>query len=101
MKYSKEEKTMWLEDWKQSGKSANAYAKENGLVPWTFNKWTKEEKEAETKKEFVELRPKTKTKTQTQTTTVIIEKGDIKIHFPHGISINDLSAVIESLQVTV
>ena len=54
MKYSKEEKTMWLEDWKQSGKSANAYAKENGLVPWTFNKWTKDE----VKTNFVEIRSK-------------------------------------------
>ena len=40
-KYSKEEKTMWLEDWKQSGKGAWLYAKENGLVPQTFVNWTK------------------------------------------------------------
>ncbi|MDR2596447.1 MAG: hypothetical protein LBC76_03905 [Treponema sp.] len=36
MKYGKEEKIMWLEDWQQSGKSAWVYAKENGLVPWTL-----------------------------------------------------------------
>ena len=36
MRYSKEEKAMWVEDWRQSGKNATAYAKENGLVAWTF-----------------------------------------------------------------
>ena len=33
MKYSEEEKAMWLEDWRQSGKSVWAYAKANGLNP--------------------------------------------------------------------
>jgi len=32
MKYSKEEKTMWLEDWKQSGKST----KQNGVEPFLY-----------------------------------------------------------------
>jgi len=32
MQYSKEEKAMWLEDWRQSGKTAWAYAKENGQL---------------------------------------------------------------------
>ena len=53
MKYSEEEKAMWLEDWRQSGKSAWAYAKANGMSPQTFAKWTKTgEKE---KPCFVEL----------------------------------------------
>jgi transposase-like protein len=47
MKFSKEEKAMWLEDWRQSGKSAWTYAKENGLNPQTFAKWAKEGTEAE------------------------------------------------------
>ncbi|MCL1836422.1 MAG: hypothetical protein FWG46_02610 [Treponema sp.] len=38
MRYSKEEKAMWLEDWWQSGKSAWVYAKENGLNPWALPK---------------------------------------------------------------
>jgi hypothetical protein len=41
MKFSEEEKAMWLEDWRGSGKSAWAYAKENGLTPQTFVRWTK------------------------------------------------------------
>jgi hypothetical protein len=41
MKISEEEKEMRLEDWRQSGKSAWAYAKENGFVPQTFVKWVK------------------------------------------------------------
>jgi hypothetical protein len=43
MKFSEEEKAMWLEDWRRSEKSAWAYAMENGLVPQTFVKWAKAE----------------------------------------------------------
>ena len=43
MKFSTEEKAMWLEDWKKSGKSAWAYAKENGITPQTFCRWMKNE----------------------------------------------------------
>jgi len=41
MKFSEEEKAMWLEDWRRSGKKAWTYAKENGLIPQTFVGWTK------------------------------------------------------------
>ena len=41
MHFSEEEKTMWLDDWRGSGKSAWAYAKENGLNQQTFVRWTK------------------------------------------------------------
>jgi hypothetical protein len=41
MKFSEEEKAMWLEDWEKRGKSAWAYAKANGLNLQTFKKWTK------------------------------------------------------------
>jgi len=44
MIYSEEEKGMWLDDWRQSGKSAWAYAKANKLNLQTFVKWTKAEK---------------------------------------------------------
>jgi len=99
MKYSKEERAMWLEDWKQSGKSANAYAKENGLAPWTFNKWTKDEKETGAKRDFVEVRPMAKAKTQGA--AILIEKGDVRIHIPLGISSSELSTVIESLRAAL
>jgi hypothetical protein len=33
MKFSKEEKAMWIADWKQSRKSAWSYANENRLCP--------------------------------------------------------------------
>lgn len=95
MRYSKEEKTMWVDDWKQSGKCASVYAKENGLVPWTFIRWTKEEKEAEAIKGFVEIRPKTKVKPQVA--TILIEKGDIRIYVPVGIDSGEIRTVIASL----
>ena len=37
-KFSKEEKAVWLEDWRRSGMKAWIYAKENGLNPQTFTK---------------------------------------------------------------
>ena len=41
MKYSKEEKAKWLEDWRKSGKGAWAFARANGLKPQTFINWAK------------------------------------------------------------
>ena len=38
MKISEEEKAMWLEDWRRSGKKAWTYARENGLVPFKYLK---------------------------------------------------------------
>jgi len=97
MTYSKEEKAMWLEDWRQSGKSAWAYAKENGLIPQTFATWTK--KVAKEKSGFVEIRQEQKQKLKTP--GILIEKGDIKIHLPCGISGNDLNTIIESLRESI
>jgi transposase-like protein len=46
MKFSGEEKAMRLEDWRESGMNAWAFAKANGLNPQTFVKWKKEGMEA-------------------------------------------------------
>jgi len=98
MTYSKEEKAMWLEDWRQSGKSAWTYAKENGLIPQTFVTWAK--KFAKEKSGFVEIKQQER-KPRLNAPGIVIEKGDLKIHLPFGISSNDLSAVIESLELSV
>ena len=97
MTYRKEEKAMWLEDWQQSGKSAWTYARENGLIPQTFVTWTK--KVTKEKSGFIEIKPEQKPKLNTS--GILIEKGDIRIHLPFGISSNDLSTVIESLRASI
>jgi transposase-like protein len=97
MSYSNEEKAMWLEDWKQSGKGAWAYARENGLIPQTFVGWTK--KGIKAKQDFVEIRPKARTLPQTR--GILIEKGDIKIHLPIGIGSNDLCTILEGLRAAI
>jgi len=97
MTYSKEEKAMWLEDWRQSGKSAWTYAKENGLIPQTFVTWAK--KFAKEKSGFVEI--KQERKPRLNAPGIVIEKGDLKIHLPFGISGKDLSAIIENLELSV
>jgi len=53
MRFSNEEKMMWLADWKSSGKSLWKYAKENGLCPQTFAKWTQVKNESQSG--FVEV----------------------------------------------
>jgi len=97
MTYSKEEKAMWLDDWLQSGKGAWTYARENGIIPQTFVTWTK--KFAKEKSGFVEIKQEKKSKLNAS--GICIEKGDLKIHLPFGISSNDLSTIIESLRVSI
>ena len=100
MRYSEEEKTMWLEDWKASGKSAWAYAKENRLKQQTFINWTKAERE--TKQNFVEI-PTISTanaamvKPSMSIPEILIEKGEVKIYIPLVINHNQLRAVMEGL----
>jgi len=94
MKYSKEEKAMWLEDWRGSGKSAYAYAKENGFIPWTFIKWTKEE--AIVHQGFVEV--PVQVMPSQEVPEVVIEKGELKIHIPATLSACQMQNVMEGLR---
>ena len=99
MKVSEEEKAMWLEDWRQSGKSAWAYAKDNSLNPQTFVRWTKAA--AASKPCFVEvsmpvLAPAMNAPNK-QEPEILIERGDVKIHIPAALGNSGLRAVIESL----
>ena len=96
MQYSKEEKAMWLEDWRQSGKSAWAYAKENGLNPQTFANWTKAKHEPAERACFVEV-PARIIPQSVQIPEILIEKGDVKIHIPLNIGRGELCAVMEGL----
>ena len=94
MRFSKEEKTKWLEGWRQSGKNAHRYAKENGLIPWTFIRWTKEE--AEASQRFVEV-PVQSMLLPGKITEILIEKGELKIHVPVGLGGKDLRSVMEGI----
>jgi transposase-like protein len=97
-KYSEEEKSRWLEEWKHSGISAWSFAKEKGLHRQTFAKWVKNEKE--TKSSFVEIAADKKQYIQTAH-EILIEKGDIKIHLPLSASKIELSTVIETLRAAL
>jgi len=96
-RYSEEKKSMWLQDWRESGKSAWAYAKENGLNTQTLINWTK--KERVTDPYFVEVSlPVAKPPPQTANSLEIrIEKGDVKIHIPLCIGCNELRSIMEGL----
>jgi transposase-like protein len=89
MQYSKEEKVKRLEDWKQSGKSAWAFAKENGLNPQTFTRWTK----PETGQSLVEVPSKIIQPGQ-NTKEILIEKREMKIHIPMGMGLSELCSII-------
>jgi len=92
MNFSTEEKAMWLEDWRRSGKKAWSYAKENGLIPQTFVSWTKRENKAG----FVEI-PAPMIPPANATQEILIEKADIKIHIPVNLDRSELLVVMEML----
>jgi len=94
MNYSTEEKAKLLEGWRQSGKSISAYAREQGLVRWTFTKWIKAERDA--KSGFVEV-PAAVLKPTAHVPQLLIEKGDIRIHIPLEADSAALRAVMEGL----
>ena len=101
MRYSKEERAMWLEDWRQSEKSAWVYAKENGLNPQTFVNWTKTKPEGhrtleEAGMSFVEI-PTQVMAYPVQAQEILIEKGAVKIHIPLVLGRAELRAVMEGL----
>jgi transposase-like protein len=98
MKFSEEEKSMWISDWQESGKSAWSYAKANGLNPQTFKKWTKPKTESQVG--FVEV-PATITQVQQSTDEILIERGDVKIHIPVSIGSMELRTIFSALRGVV
>jgi transposase-like protein len=90
-RYGVEEKAKRLEDWKKSGKSARAYAKENGINPQTFSKRAKRKEGPG----FVEIQP-ARAETPAARKGIVIEKGDIKVRLPPEWSARELCAVLES-----
>jgi hypothetical protein len=97
MRFSEEEKAMWLEDWRQSGKSAWVYAKENGLIPQTFTRWTKRRAESKPDPGFVKLPLGDKLPPQ-HLSEILIEKGNVKIHIPVSLGCGGLRAIMEGLR---
>jgi transposase-like protein len=96
MRYSEEEKEMWVEDWRQSGKSALAYAKGNGLNAQTFVRWTKAG--SEERLSFVEVRQHLPMPIPSpEVCEILIEKGEVKIHLPLSMGRSELRAVMEGL----
>jgi hypothetical protein len=95
-KYSKEEKLIWLADWRQSGKSAWGYAKEKGINPQTFSKWTKAGNESEAEPCFIEVSAHVLSPISS-ISEILIEKGDVRIHIPLSLNSNELRAVMEGL----
>ena len=96
MRYSKEEKAKLLEEWRQSGKSIQAYVKERGLVRWTFHKWLKAEKESGHR--IVEVSAVLE-QPAPYASWIIIEKEGVTIRVPVAASGGALHAVMEMLGV--
>ena len=98
MHYSKEEKATWLEDWRQSGKSAWIYARENGLKPQTFVNWTKPKNKGNLA--LVEI-PALKIQSAHPVQEILIEKGEVKIHIPLEPVLGELYAIIKRIGQTL
>jgi len=95
MVYSKEEKSMWLEDWKQSGKKAWTYAKENSLIPQTFCSWVKRAGEKKSAG-FVEI-PKPLMRPIVQSQEMVIETEGFNIRIPLTIRAEELRTILTAL----
>jgi hypothetical protein len=95
MKFSKEEKTKWVEDWKKSGKKVWPYAQENGICPQTFTRWIKPRKK--NKPRFVEVTSKVRPSLEIAH-GIIIEKGETKIHVMTCIKSEELRILINALK---
>jgi hypothetical protein len=93
---------MWLEDWRRSGKKAWTYARENGLIPQTFCSWIKRESYSchGQAKPFVEL-PLQKIVTAQITQEILIERADLKIRIPIGLSVDEFRVVLEGLKASL
>jgi transposase-like protein len=98
MKYSLEEKTKWVENWRQSGKNAWTFAKENGLVPQTFSSWVKPR--TKRKMGFVEVSKKVIV-SQLRENEIVLEKGEIKIHIPLCLNSIELQSVIQGIKAAL
>ena len=97
MKFSEEEKAMWLEDWRRSGKKAWTYAKGNGLVPQTFVKWANAKPDGAPR--FVEV--KASAAPESGGGELLVEKGEVKIHVPLTVCAGELRTIINALGGTV
>ena len=98
MKFCKEERAMWLEDWSQSGKSAWTYAKENGINPHTFHGWVRRKEKKVSG--FVEI-PEHKMPEPELPQEILVEKGEIKIHIPLSAWVEYPGAVMAGLKAAL
>ena len=94
MKFSESEKAQLISEWENSGKSAWAYAKEKGLCPQTFARWVKPGKKNRSR--FIEIPKKTLTSIMA-TQTIIIEKGESRIHVPIQLGYDEFYTLFRAL----
>jgi transposase-like protein len=90
MRYSMEERAKYLEGWEASGKGAWEYAREIGVKGQTFSKWVKKQKSGG--QQFVEIKPEISIRSPGG---IVIEKGDIRISLPVGLSGKEIRSVME------
>ena len=97
MRFTNEEKLKYLENWRESKKSAWAYAKEKGINAQTFINWTRKT----LKKDSCFVEVPVKIKQQSSKPEILIEKSDMKIHIPLNLNSNELRTVMEGLGVSL
>ena len=88
-KYSTEEKTKIIEQWKESGKSRWTFAKEQGFSVKTLYKWTGVAKEPSG---FVEL-SRGNGLLPSSNREIILERGEMRIRIPLEISEREMNTV--------
>jgi transposase-like protein len=106
-KYGGEEKAWFVEEWEKSGKSKRAFAQELGLNVQTFTNWTRKGTAGQG---FVELTGKPEQNGGNAGTAfvatgealisreIVVERGEIKIRLPVGVTRTELALAIQALR---
>ena len=90
--YTEIERQEHIENWKNGNLTKTGYAKQAGIHPTTFCTWLRGARSR--KQGFVEIKSR---KAADSFPAVVIEKGDLKIHFPLALGTKELQNVISAL----
>jgi transposase-like protein len=98
-RYNDKDKAWLVQEWKQSGKSKWAFAKELGLPYQTFSRWTRS---PECGQGFVEVSGKLEEEAvepgERTGCALVVEYGSFRVHLPAGVTQKDLAVVVQALR---
>jgi hypothetical protein len=96
MKYTKEQRTTLLQQWRISGKSRFVFCTENGINPNTFQYWKEREKKECQTVNLVEITHSAKT-CISDNVAILIEAGSLRITLPASIGPSGIETILKTI----